>query len=193
MSATPSPLPEADASTPPVVRRPPRHPDTLASVTQLTPPGGRGPVPLATVQGALALDLDLDQVPRPPAPDGLRVVPGAREEDREVQVWAARFAQATVEVISGDRPVSQLLRMTSTRVYADLDRRLRVLGRRVPPTPAQRARRIRPQVRSVHVCRPAAEVAEVSVHVRHGHRSRALAARLEQRDGRWVCVALQLG
>jgi rhodanese-related sulfurtransferase len=45
----------------------------------------------------------------------------------------------------------------------------------------------------VHVFRPGPASAEVSVHVRHGHRSRAIAARLEQRDGRWRCVALQLG
>ena len=45
----------------------------------------------------------------------------------------------------------------------------------------------------MHVFQPQPGTAEVSVHVRHGHRSRALAARLEQRKGRWTCVALQLG
>jgi hypothetical protein len=139
------------------------------------------------------LALELEQVPPRPAVPALRVVPGERDEDGEVQVWAARFAQAVVEVVAGERPLSQLLRLTSTGVYAELDRRLRVLGRAVPATAAQRARRIRPQVRSVHVCRPGPAVAEVSVHVGHGHRSRAIAARLEHREGRWVCVALQLG
>jgi hypothetical protein len=76
-------------------------------------------------------------------------------------------------------------------VYEDLDRRVRILGRTAPaPT---RLRTVRPQVRSVHVCQPAPGTAEVSVHVRHGHRSRAIAARLERRNGRWTCVALQLG
>ena len=36
-------------------------------------------------------------------------------------------------------------------------------------------------------------VAEVSVHVRHGERSRALAARLERIHGQWRCTALELG
>jgi hypothetical protein len=36
-------------------------------------------------------------------------------------------------------------------------------------------------------------VAEVSGHVRHAGRSRALAARLERRRDRWVCTALLLG
>jgi hypothetical protein len=167
-------------------------PCRLATVTQLSPPGDRREtVPLASLQGTLALNLE--QVPHQPAVPELRVVTGdGSSEHREVQVWAARFAQATVEVIGGDRPVTQLLRWTSNRVYADLDRRARILGRSGPPTSA-RVRSVRPQVRSVHVFQPAPTVAEVSVHVRHGHRSRALAARLERRHGRWLCVALQLG
>lgn len=172
-------------------RRPPRPDDSLATVTHLVPPGARRhPVPVASVQGTLALDLDR-AAEEPATPDLRLPADVGTAGQREVQVWAARFAQATVEVLGGDRPVTQLLRWTTARVYADLDRRVRVLGQRTPP--AQRLRPVRPQVRSVHVCRPSALAAEVSVHVRHGSRSRALAARLERRDGRWVCVALQLG
>jgi hypothetical protein len=146
-------------------------------------------VPVASVQGTLALDLE--RVPHEPSTPELRLVTGnGSPQHREVQVWAARFAQATVEVLGGDRPVTQLLRWTSARVYSDLDRRVKILGRSAPPVPV---RSVRPQVRSVHVFQPAPTAAEVSVHVRHGHRSRALAARLERRNDRWLCVALQLG
>jgi hypothetical protein len=48
-------------------------------------------------------------------------------------------------------------------------------------------------VRSVHVFLPSPASAEVSVHVRHGQRSRAIAARIEQFDGRWTCTALEFG
>jgi len=145
---------------------------------------------VASVQGTLALDLGV--VPPSPRTPDLQVVPGnGSAEHLEVQAWAARFAQATVEVLGGDRPLAQLLRWTSARVYADLERRVRILGRAAPAP--QRRRTVRPQVRSVHVFRPGPDSAEVSVHVRHGHRSRALAARLERREGRWRCVALQLG
>jgi hypothetical protein len=187
LSAAAAPVPRRQPA-----RRPPAPRDTLATVTQLSPPGNRRtPVPVATVQGTLALDLE--RVPHQPTVPELRVVPGEGSSDlREVQVWAARFAQATVEVLGGDRPVTQLLRWTSSRVYADLDRRVRILGRSAPPTPP-RVRSVRPQVRSVHVFAPVPTVVEVSVHVRHGHRSRALAARLEHRNDRWLCVALQLG
>jgi hypothetical protein len=190
--------PPAPPPAPPRVRRPPAPAGTLATVTHLGPLGQhRETVPLASVQGTLALDLALDLgltglTPAAPHPPELRVVPGdGALEHRELHAWAARFAQATVEALGGDRPLSQLVRMTTARVYADLDRRVRILGR---PTPGpRRLRAVRPQVRSVHVSRPGPGCAEVSVHVRHGERSRAIAARLELRDGRWVCSALQLG
>jgi rhodanese-related sulfurtransferase len=146
---------------------------------------------VATVQGTLALDLDRLPAPAPAAPD-LRVVPGGGPvEHPELQLWTTRFAQATVEVLAGGRPLQQLLRWTSARVYQDLERRVRILAQTAPTPP--RGRTLRPQVRSVHVFRPGPHSAEVSVHVRHGHRSRAMAARLEERDGSWRCVALQLG
>jgi hypothetical protein len=148
------------------------------------------PVAIASVQGTLALDLGL--VPAAPTTPELSVVPGQpAPAQHELRAWAARFAQATVEVLGGDRPVSQLLRWTTQRVYHDLDRRVRILGRTAPAP--QRVRKLRPQVRSVHVFQPAPDSAEVSVHVRHGQRSRAIAARLEHRDGRWRCAALELG
>ena len=173
------------------VRRPPAPAGSLATVTHLGPPGDRREaVPLASVQGTLALDLG--ELPTAPETPDLRVVPGnGSAEHREVQSWAARFAQATVEVLGGDRPLAQLLRWTNARVYAELDRRVRILGRTAPAP--QRRRTVRAHVASVHVFLPGPGSAEVSVHVRHGHRSRAIAARLERRDGRWMCVALQLG
>jgi hypothetical protein len=48
-------------------------------------------------------------------------------------------------------------------------------------------------VRSVHLFCPSPEAAEISVHVRHGERSRAIAARIELVSGRWCCTALQFG
>ena len=68
---------------------------------------------------------------------------------------------------------------------------MRILAQNRPA--GQRIRTMRPQVRSVHVFQPAPTTAEVTVHVRHGQRSRALAARLELRGGRWTCTALQVG
>jgi hypothetical protein len=185
----------ADDPATPSPRRPPAAPSRWATVTTL---GTRSPemAPLAVatgsqVDGSLALDpagLPCGGTPQTPE---LTLVAGREGADDEVQVWAARFAQAVVEVLGGDRPLAQLVRWTSQRVYLELDRRLTILAR--TSSAGRRRHTARPQVRSVHVFRPTPESAEVSVHVRQGSRSRAIAARLELTRGRWQCTALQLG
>jgi hypothetical protein len=126
---------------------------------------------VTATQGALALD----------------TTPDVGRHDAEVRAWAGQFAQAAVEVAGGERPVVQLLRWTGEQVYADLERRATLVTR----ARGHATRRIRPQVRSVHTCSPTPDSAEVSVHVRHGERSRALALRMERHRGRWLCVVLQ--
>jgi hypothetical protein len=142
------------------------------------------PVPFASVQGTLALDFD--GAVRTRRDPGLTVVPGGRAE---LESFAHRFCQAVVEVIGGDRGPSQLLRWTSEGVYADLQRRAAALARTTPGD--RRLRRLRSQVRSVHLFCPSPLAAEISVHVRHGERSRAIAARIELVEGRWCCTALE--
>lgn len=173
------------------LRRPPAPSGQWATVTRLAPDGPYPDeaVPDAVVQGTLALDLrGCRGMPETPE---LRVVDDDQMAKDDVHAWSARFAQAVVEVLGCDRPLTQLIRWTTTRVYADLARRVMILGRTSPVD--QRRLTIRPQVRSVHVFQPTPDTAEVSVHVRYGRRSRALAARLELGDGRWRCTALQLG
>lgn len=144
----------------------------------------------ATVQGTLALDLRGSRPGLPETPElqpaGPARVPHVA--DAEVRAWAARLAQAVVEAIGGQRPVSQLVRWTSPGVYRDLERRVQLVR-----LAASRERSVRPQVRSVHICRPTATSAEVSVHVRHAARSRAVAMRMERRGERWQCTVLEFG
>ncbi|HEX6248414.1 MAG TPA: Rv3235 family protein [Nocardioidaceae bacterium] len=186
-----------DLPTSPRPHRPPAAPSHWGTVTPLGPRRPAGTPRLATptttaVDGALALAAaPASSMPGQPRTPELRVVPGGDGAGDEVRLWAARFAQAVVEVIGGDRPIGQLVRWTSQRVYQEIDRRLRILSR--ASDAGRRRRTVRPQVRSVHVFHPTPETAEVSVHVRHGQRSRAIAARLELVRGRWQCTALQLG
>jgi hypothetical protein len=144
------------------------------------------PVPMASVQGTLALDYG-HGVRSAPSPD-LRLVAGGRAE---LEAFSHRFARAVVEVLGGDRGPSQLLRWTSEPVYAALQHRAALLAGTTPGD--RRVRRLRSTVRSVHLFCPSPEAAEISVHVRHGERSRAIAARIELVDGRWCCTALQFG
>jgi hypothetical protein len=156
---------------------PPTAPGTVTRLPQQrTPtPGGR-PDHVPAVDGSLALSFT--PVPAP-APDA----------DTEVRIFAGGFAQAAVEVVAGQRPVVQMLRWTDEHVYADLERRAAAVAQARGSSP----RRLHTQVRSVHVCRPHPDVAEISVHVRHGQRSRALALRLERHRDRWRCTVLQFG
>lgn len=157
----------------------------VASVTTLRPVADDR-VPVAPHQGELPLRLD--DAPGLPRRPELSLVGGTPSG---VEAFAARLAQAIVEVISGDRGVHQLMRWTTESVYADLLRRTSELQRVAPGE--LRVRRLRAQVRSVHLFRPRDGVAELSVHVRHGQRSRALAARLELVESRWRCTVLDFG
>ena len=140
-------------------------------------------IPVATVQGTLALELEAHL--QPPSDDLAEQGPAGLEH------WARRFAQAAVEIVGGDRPASQLLRWTTAQVYADLQRRAVLVARAGGQRPGVgRMQPVRPQVRSVRTAFVTPRVAETSIHVRYGERSRAVAARFEQRRGRWLCTAL---
>lgn len=145
------------------------------------------------VQGALDLEYAM--------PSGVAAVPAAFADDLvggdargpipSPQAWAGRYVQAVIEVIAQQRPVSQLARWTAAGVYSELARLQRTASdsRR----DADRPRPARQTVVSVRVVRIAADAAEVAARVVEGERSRAVAARLDFRRGRWTCTALAVG
>jgi hypothetical protein len=166
------------------------------------------------VQGTLALDLQPLQEP----PAATTMCDGRRSADvidigsrarREVEQWAHRYLQAAVEIVGGDRPVSQLLRWSSREVYDNLERRAQLVAHAGRHQPGQgRVQPVRPRVQGVHTCFLSPDIVEVSVHVRYGERSRALAARFERlvsrapwhwddpeleqpAERRWRCTALE--
>jgi len=158
----------------------------------------RRTAPIASVQGTLALDLEPRQDPPWPAPArGFGPVADVLPIDgllrRGFEEWARRYAQAAVEIVGGDRPVTQLLRWSSRDVYDDLQRRAQLVARAGRHQPGHgRFQPVRPRVLGVHPCFINRDVVEVSTHVRYGERSRALAARFERtRDNRWRCTALE--
>jgi len=121
----------------------------------------------------------------------LRLVPplGTELIEQALVHRAQRFGQAVVEVVEGNRSPSQLLPCTSPRVYAAVVLRIRISARRRHTRNLARSTRAR--VMSVRVSQPRVGVAEVAARVQHGARSHALAFRLELRDCRWVCTALE--
>lgn len=157
----------------------------VATVTRLAPPD-RPVSTLSELQTALVLEFD--RSPGLPTRPRLALVVGP---DPGLEGFATRFAQAVVEVISGDRGPQQLIRWTSPEVYQDLLTRSQALHRVRPA--GERSNRARAVMRSVHASRPDAGVVELAVHVRDGERSRAIAIRIEEADGQWRCTALEFG
>ncbi len=156
-------------------------------------------VPMASVQGSLALDL----TPRLDPPE---TSPASRISQRRRDLVAAepfertaldRFAHGFLvracEIASGDRPVTQLLRQSSPRVYDDLARRARLVTATAGTHPARGRGRgaVRPVLKTMHTSLVGSGALEAAAHVRYGARSRAVAARFETVGGRWQCVALE--
>ena len=140
---------------------------------------------------------DLDPVaPNPIAtptspPLGPLVTPTSRAPQTQMRARARRLVQALVEVIDGDRPAIQLLRMATDTVYDDIVSRLDSLARL--STRSAQGGAPSTQVASVHVEQPQHDCAEISARIVQGSRSRAIALRLDLVEDRWVCSAILWG
>ena len=155
--------------------------------------------PVASVQGTLALDLgprlDVPEVARSCEAGvgaGLDVVQVDLFRRRRFEQHAARIGAAVVEVVGGDRPVSQVLRWTTPEVYQDLARRAHLVASSVGRRPGTGGiQSVRPHLVAAHTSFVTEQCAEVSLHVRYGQRSRAVAARFELIRDRWQVSALE--
>ncbi|GGL28695.1 Rv3235 family protein [Phycicoccus endophyticus] len=141
---------------------------------------------LGYVQDALAVDFSCASDEQVFGPQRT-----ARGDLPDPAAWAARMAQALLEVMTGARPAPQVLRWTTPEVYAVLARRGARVARRAGVGRAPGRQRV--LVRRVRVCEPADGVAEAAVVVEHGRRVRAVALRLVGQDGKWRVSALQVG
>lgn len=153
---------------------------------------------VASVQGALALDLTPRTAPPRPRPRLARtndLVATPTAERGQVDAIVARYLAAVVEIAAGDRPVSQVLRHTLPEVYDDLAHRARTVPAAAGTTPghSRGPNPTRPVVVGVRTALIRTDAVEASAHVRYGRRSRAVAARFEVVRDRWQCVALSWG
>lgn len=144
------------------------------------------------VQGVLPLGNLTNEFPR-----GASHVPISASSDRrgpsgyseaELHLVSHQICTGIIEVLYGTRAPSQLLRCTTERLYGELARRSATEKARLRtikgPTPQIRLERIRIQ-------RPSAKAVEICARITRDGNIRALAARIEYKDGRWVCVALE--
>ncbi|MFC7362372.1 Rv3235 family protein [Nocardioides astragali] len=172
-------------------------PDIHAEVISLPAPRP-GAGELASVQGALALDLMPRTAPPRPRLRSARTfdLVAAEAVDRSrVDAFVGRYLQAAVEIAAGDRPVGQVLRHTVPEIYEELAARARTVtaAAGLAPGQARGPNPARPVVVGVRTALIRTDAVEASAHVRYGRRSRAVAARFEIVRDRWQCVALAWG
>lgn len=170
-------------------------PQLLQRQARWHPPEGSVPGAVEPyLQGALALTFPLASgIEAEPTSSALTVV--AESPDQcggapDPRVWASRFLQAVVEVVSSDRPLAQLARWTDPQVFAEIAQRRQWLAAHRSPSHMRTGRQ---HVATVHISRPGPRTAEVAARVTTGPRSRAVAARLDYRRDRWLCTALDFG
>ncbi|MCW2770908.1 MAG: hypothetical protein JWR27_2341 [Aeromicrobium sp.] len=132
------------------------------------------------------------QIPLPfPGMTPVLPVPVERGDARPICERSARFMQALVEVLSGERPVRQLAAWMAPDVYAQLTSRLAVHAR----VPLRARSGSGARIVSVHVAMVHDEAAEIAGRMVHRGRSRAIAVRLELQTTHrgtqvWRCTAL---
>lgn len=121
---------------------------------------------------------------------------GLREERRQIVAISRIVCQATMESLSGARPVKQMQHWLEACVYQKVCERAELMARRrtdgpdeQAPAPTPRPLEIR-QVRADHV---EGGIWEASVIFTEDARTRACAMRVEAHRGRWRVVALEMG
>jgi hypothetical protein len=111
-----------------------------------------------------------------------------RSELPDPALWGRRLLVGITETAAGKRPLQQLAALVSPSVAHGLGaefERAAATGRRHWLATAT--------LRSVRAAEPAEGAAELSATLLAGSRVRAVAMRLDAREGRWRCTRLQLG
>lgn len=98
---------------------------------------------------------------------------------------ASAIVVAAVEVLSGARPPSQLVRWLSPELHEHVTGERAARGPQLEPVRRARARR-------ATVCRLTTEVVEATVVVHDGQKVRAAAIRLEVHRRRWRATVLEI-
>ncbi|MBY8872225.1 hypothetical protein K7640_10270 [Micromonospora sp. PLK6-60] len=129
---------------------------------------------------------------RPGRPDASPTPPPGVRATPEATRAAHRFVATCLEILNGYRPIGQIRPLSEPGRSADVVEQLTRAAARSGPV---RRRSTRPTVRlrRLRVCEPRPAAVEVAAVLGNaaGH-SWAMALRLEQRRGSWLCTALQV-
>ena len=94
-------------------------------------------------------------------------------------IWAERFVILALEVMAGSRPIAQMSRWCSRKVFTYLIENIH-------------PKKSVPKLGKLHIGKPTEECMEVVLLLHSPVRKRALMARFEAVDGRWLCTCLQI-
>ena len=146
----------------------------------------------ATALAAIPYDIEQDPLPFPGVAPVLPA-PVERDDIGPLRDRCARFMQALVEVLSGDRSCRQMQMWLAPEVYTMLSQRL---VRDRGPIRRRAAGSASARLVSVHVSMVGDGIAEIAGRMVHRGRSRAVAVRLEPFTTRrgeqmWRCTAVE--
>ena len=127
---------------------------------------------------------ELGFIPTPDDLDGeldrkLNIKPTLISDLPDGGVWAERFIILALEVMAGARPIAQLSRWCSRKVFTYLIENIH-------------PKKTIPKIGKLHIGRPTEECMEVVLLLHSPARKRALIARFEALEGRWLCTCLQI-
>lgn len=117
-----------------------------------------------------------------------RAVRGVAQALPHPRSWAYSVLQATLESLTGFRPVTHLSRWVSPEVYDALARRAALAARVAEPTRAQR-----PAIRNVRASSVSKGRVDVIATILDGDRIRAVAIEMIVRRSRWIVTEIQIG
>ncbi|MGC5018342.1 Rv3235 family protein [Micromonospora sp. DT47] len=104
---------------------------------------------------------------------------------------AHRFVGTCLEILNGYRPPGQIRSLVEPGHSIEVSEQLAKAATRGGPV-RRRSTRAALHLRRLRVCEPRAAAVEVAAVLAGGGRSWAMALRLEQRRGSWLCTVLQV-
>jgi hypothetical protein len=106
-------------------------------------------------------------------------IPSGLDELPELERWTLTFLIKTLEIIVGRRSLQQIARDTHRFTFNSIAARIGSF-------------RELPKIRSIHRSQPIEGVIEMTVILLFKDRARALVARFEGVDRRWLCTELEM-
>ena len=109
--------------------------------------------------------------------DDIPPIPSRLDELPPLSQWVRSYIHSVVEIWSGRRPASQLMRWTHSSIYSRLTREVGTKSIKI---------------HRIHIAQPLEGICEATITVKQGDRVRVLLLRFEGADKKWKCTFLEM-